>query len=291
MEPILNLLAAGNSNIAVTLILSTLAYSTPLILGALAGLFSERSGVINIGLEGKMLAAACATAFMGQASGNPLIGLFAGILTATVLAALHWILTQVYQIDHIISGMGINSLALGGTSLIAKTYLEISDKEMPTFPVGIYYAAAWVAATLVWYFLKSTRPGLRLFAVGNDPDKSRQMGLKPLKIRFHALMTTGILTGLAGALIATNAGKFSEDMTSGRGYIALAALILGGWKPWPTLAAAIAFGFFGSLQLILQGQNASIPGEFWQSLPYLITLIALAGIVGKNRAPSGLGQQ
>lgn len=290
MEQILNLFAANDSNVIITLLLSTLAYSSPLILGALAGLFSERSGVINIGLEGKMLAAACATAFIGQASGSPAIGLAAGIITASLLALLHWVLTQVYQIDHIISGMGINALALGGTSLIAKTYLTIADKDMPTFPVWFYYGAAWVAATLVWFFLKSTKPGLHLFAVGNDPDKSRQMGLKPLKIRFHALLTTGLLTGLAGALIATNAGKFSEDMTSGRGYIALAALILGGWKPWPTLAAAVAFGFFGSLQLLLQGQNASIPGEFWQSLPYLITLVALAGMVGKNRAPAGLGQ-
>ncbi len=290
MELILNLLAAPGSNVVVTLLLSTLAYSSPLILGALAGLFSERSGVVNIGLEGKMLAAACATAFVGQASANPLIGLVAGIVTATIFSILHWVLTQVYKIDHIISGMGINAIALGGTSLIAKTYLDISEKEMPTFPVAIYYIAAWVAAVTVWYLLKTTRPGLRLFAVGNNPDKSRQMGLKPLVIRFQALLATGLLTGLAGALIATNAGKFSEDMTSGRGYIALAALILGGWKPWPTLAAAVAFGFFGSLQLILQGQNSSIPGQFWQALPYLITLVALAGMVGKNRAPAGLGQ-
>lgn len=293
MDPILNALGSVSGISLVTLLLSTLAYSTPLILCALGGLFSERSGVINIGLEGKMLGAACATAFIGAASENPLFGLAAGIAVAIALSFLHWLLTQIYQIDHIISGMGINAIALGATSLISKTFVELGGKDAAVFPKEIYYLAAWVTAAAIWYLLKATRPGLRLFAVGNDPDKSRQMGLKPLKIRFQSLAMTGVLTGLAGALIATNAGKFSDEMTSGRGYIALAALILGGWKPWPTLFAALAFGFFGSLQLQLQGRDIAglqLPGEFWQALPYLITLIALAGMLGKNRAPAGLGQ-
>ncbi|MBA4292903.1 sugar ABC transporter permease [bacterium] len=293
VDQILNLLASTSGISVTTLILSTLAYSSPLILCALGGLFSERSGVINIGLEGKMLAAACATAFVGAASQNAVVGLSAGIGIAIVLSLLHWILTQVYQIDHIISGMGINALALGGTSLVSKTFVELGGKDAAIFPREIYYLAAWVAAAGIWYLFRSTRPGLRIFAVGNDPDKSRQMGLKPLRIRLQSLLMTGVLTGLAGALIATNAGRFSDEMTSGRGYIALAALILGGWKPWPTLLAALAFGFFGSLQLILQGRDLgglAVPGEFWQALPYLITLIALAGMLGKNRAPAGLGQ-
>jgi len=132
-----------------------------------------------------------------------------------------------------------------------------------------------------------------LFAVGNDPDKSRQMGIQPRKVRIQALLGTGILTGLAGALIVTNAGSFSDGMTSGRGYIALAALILGGWRPWPTLIAAVLFGLFDSLQLQLQGQpmfGQAIPGEFWQALPYIVTLIALAGAAGRSRAPAGLGK-
>ncbi|QYK53997.1 MAG: ABC transporter permease [Fimbriimonadaceae bacterium] len=276
-----------------SLLTSTLTFSAPLILGALGGLCSERSGVINIGLEGKMLAAACATGYIAQASQDPVLGLTAGILVATLLAMLHWTLTQTYRIDHIISGMGINALCAGGTSLISKTFPELGSKQMAAFSIYVYWLCAWTAVIAIWWILKSTRGGLRLYAVGNDPDKSRQMGIKPGKVRLQALLGTGLLTGLAGALIVTNAGSFSDGMTSGRGYIALAALILGGWRPWPTLIAAVLFGLFDSLQLQLQGQplfGQVIPGEFWQALPYLVTLVALAGIAGKSRAPAGLGK-
>lgn len=286
-------LLAQQGGVVVSIVLSTLAYSSPLILCALGGLFSERSGVVNIGLEGMMLSAACASALAAQATGSAAIGLVAGLLAATLLALLHWLLTQEYQIDHIVIGMGINALALGGTGLVFKSLPDVNSKEMASFPAGFYYGLAWLAAAAIWWMLRDTRPGLRLTAVGNDPDKSRQMGLKPVRIRFQALLGTGLLTGLAGTLVASSAGRFSEDMTAGRGYIALAALILGAWKPWPTLAAALAFGFFGSLQLSLQGQSPmgiQIPDQVWQALPYLITLVALAGTLGKGKAPSGLGK-
>lgn len=276
-----------------SLFTSTLTFSAPLILCALGGLCSERSGVINIGLEGKMLAAACATGFIAHASQNALVGLAAGIGVAILLSLLHWTLTQTYRIDHIISGMGINALCAGATSLIAKTFPNLGSGQMAAFPIMIYWVCAWTAVVFLWWILKSTRGGLRLFAVGNDPDKARQMGISPRTVRIKALLGTGILTGLAGALIVTNAGSFSDGMTSGRGYIALAALILGGWKPWPTMIAAVLFGLFDSLQLQLQGQplfGQQIPGEFWQALPYIVTLIALTGAAGRSRAPAGLGK-
>lgn len=277
----------------VGLLASLLTLSSPLILAALGGLCSERTGVINIGLEGMMLAAACASAFVGQASGNAALGLAGGLAAALIFSVLHWLLTQVYAIDHIVSGMGINAFAVGATSLISKTFTELGAKEMARFPIQPYWALAWIgAAGLAWY-LRSTRGGLRMLAVGNDPEKSRQVGIRPKRIRFQGLLGTGVLTGLAGALIASNAGSFSDNMTAGRGYIALAALILGGWRPWPSLTAALLFGLFEALQLQLQGESflgQTIPSEFWYALPYLVTLAALAGMSGRNRAPAGLGQ-
>jgi simple sugar transport system permease protein len=273
-----------------SLLTGAIAFSAPLILAAIGGLYSERSGVINIALEGKMLSAACASALIAAASGNAILGLLAGIIAATVMSLGHYVLTQIYRLDHIISGMGLNAIALGATGLTAKSLKSIADQEMPILPLPVYYIAAIVAVTATWFMLTNTTPGLRLLAVGSDPEKSRQAGLKPKTIRWQALLMTGLLCGLAGTLIASNAGRFSSEMTAGRGYIALAALILGGWRPWPTLAAAAAFGFFSSLQLMLQGTASAIPSEFWQSLPYLVALLAIALLPGKKLEPQGLGR-
>ncbi len=150
-----------------------------------------------------------------------------------------------------------------------------------------------LSALFVAWYLKFGRGGLRLLAVGNDPDKSRQMGLSPVKIRYAALGATGILAGLSGALIVSNPESFTTEMTAGRGYIALAALILGGWKPWRTLGACVLFGAFEAIQLYLQGTNilgADLPTEVWTALPYVVTIIALAGFLGQNKAPAGLGK-
>ncbi|HXH59986.1 MAG TPA: hypothetical protein VNI20_01365, partial [Fimbriimonadaceae bacterium] len=149
-------------------------------------------------------------------------------------------------------------------------------------------------AAVVWlaFYLRHTRGGLRLFAVGNDPEKSRQMGLNPVRIRYVALIGTGVLAGLSGTLILSNAQSFTDGITAGRGFIALAALILGGWKPWPTLGACLLFGLFSALQLQLQGSvvfGFVIPSEAWAALPYLVTIVALAGFLGRSKAPSGLG--
>lgn len=281
------------TDLLLNLLTSTIVLSAPLILAALGGLCSERSGVINIGLEGKMLAAACATGMVSQSTDNAILGLATGLFTAIVLAYFHALFTQTYKIDHIISGMGINALAGGATSLISKTFPDLASKEMAALNVAAYWIFAWTAVVGVWWYIHNTKGGLRLLAVGNDPDKSRQMGVNPVKIRYQALVWTGIFCGLGGALIVTNAGSFSENMTAGRGYIALAALIIGGWRAPQALLACALFGFFQSLQLNLQGTTVlqtRIPPEFWQALPYLVTILALAGMLGKNRAPAGLGR-
>ncbi len=278
-----------------TLLLSTLTFAAPLILAALGGIFSERSGIINIALEGKMLAACCVASIIAQQSGNPFLALVGGIVAAMLLSLLHFTLTQNFGIDHIISGMGINAVALGGTSLANKTLSDSSKfGQINSFPIAIYWVVAALAVAGTAIYFRGTKGGLRLLAVGNDPDKSRQMGVQPEWVRLKALLMTGLFAGLAGVLIVSNAGSFNDNMTAGRGYIALAAVIIGGWRPIPALIACLAFGFFDALQLKLQGTSflgASIPPEAWNTLPYLVTIVALAGLVTKNRPPAGLGKQ
>ena len=276
------------------LLLSTLTLGAPLVLAAMGGFTSERGGVINIALEGKMLMGACVTALVGTATGSAWMGLLAGIAASTALSLFHWLITQSYRVDHVVSGMAINAVALGGTNFLDKAITNPSaSHEIPRYPIEIYYGLALLVPLTLWFVAKHTRAGLHLLAVGSDPDKARQMGVSPGHVRFAGLLATGLFCGLAGAMLVTNAGRFTDGMTSGRGFIALAALILGGWRPLPAMLACVGFGFATALQLQLQGtplMGATIPSEVWQILPYVVTVIALAGALGKSRAPAGLGK-
>lgn len=272
----------------------TLLLASPLALAAMGGLLSERSGVMNIGLEGKMIGGACATAFVAVVSGSLAWGVAAGIGVAVLLSLVHVGLVSAFRLDHIVSGMAINALALGGTSFVAERMnrLGVTD-SMPAAPIPVFLVVGMGVPLALAWALRATRPGIHLLAVGNDPDKSRQMGLSPERVRLFALVLTGVLCGLAGALIASSAGRFVDGMTAGRGFIALAAMILGGWRPVPALLASLAFGGFEALQLQLQGTalfGAQLPPEAWNALPYTVTLLALALMWGKGRAPAGLGK-
>jgi len=283
-----------STNAVFLVAVSTVTLTAPLILAGLGGLTSERSGVMNIALEGKMLSAACATALIATATGSAVLGLLGGLVAGILMSLLHGLLTQMYRLDHIISGMGINLLAVGLTSLFAKSLTDPDTSgRAPMLPIQIYWVLALISTIGMVFYLRRTRGGLRLLATGNSPSKSRQMGLEPVKIRYYALVATGVFCGLAGALIVTNAGSFTDNMTAGRGYIALAALILGSWRPVPMLFACALFGFLEALQLQLQGSQlfaADIPSVFWSALPYLVTLVALAGFLGRSRPPAGLGE-
>lgn len=263
-----------------------------LMLAALGGLFSERSGVINIALEGKMLAGACFSALVSANTGNPLFGILAGVLAAIMLSLVHYALTQLYDLEHILAGMAINLLAFGVTNFVAKKFMETGPRAT-FYPVMIFVGMAMIATALSWFALYRTRAGLRILAVGNHPGKSRQSGINPLDVRFRSLIVTGVLSGLSGCLIVSNSGNFTDMMTAGRGFIALAALILGGWRPVQTAIACIGFAAFEAIQIQLQGRpvfGVELPAAIWSMMPYLITLITLMGFVGKTKAPSGLGQ-
>jgi len=259
----------------------------------MGGFTSERAGVINIGLEGMMLMAACAGA-LASAKYGPVGQLVAGILAATAMSLIHWLATQVYHIDHVISGMAINAIAAGGTNYL---YTKFSDaghgSGLPHLPITLFCVTAFIAPVVLWFYSRQTRGGLRLMAVGSDPDKARLMGVQPVRVRFFGLIATGVLTGLAGVELVAYTGVFTDNMTSGRGYIALAALIIGGWRPLPACLACLVFGFFSALRLQLQGTavlGAQLPSQLWAALPYLVTIVALAGLLGKNRTPAGLGK-
>lgn len=273
---------------------TSLLLAAPVILAAMGGLASERSGVMNIALEGNMLTAACITALAAHMTGSAAWGLAAGVGSALAMSLLLGVLAQAYRLDHIIAGMAINALALGGTRFLHQTFTDPDrGSDMAKFPIELYFGLAVLAPVAVALVLSRTRGGLRLLAVGSDPEKSRQTGLRPAPIRYGALTATGVLSGLAGAMLVTNAGGFSDGMTAGKGFIALAAVVLGGWRPLPTLAACLAFGLIDGFQLQVQGSRmvaAGLPSEFWNALPYLATLLAMAFLSGKNRAPAGLGK-
>lgn len=283
-----------NDSLAVSLLMSTITLSSPLILAALGGYVSERSGVINIALEGKMLISACVTAIVGVAAHSAVAGLSAGLASSVLLSWLHWLLTQTYRMDHIVSGMAINALAFGATNYLDKRFADPNRPIPPPFlALEMFYVFAFALPIILAIYVRRTRGGLRLQAVGSDSEKARIMGVSPLRVRFGALFATGVFTGLSGALIVTNAKWFTDGMTAGRGFIALAALILGSWKPIPAATACIVFGFFDALQYQVQGTpvfGIRFPAELWSSLPYLVTLIAIAGFLGRSRAPAGLGK-
>lgn len=305
---------------------STLRLATPLIFCALAGLFSERSGVVNIALEGKMLGGAFAAAAAAQLTGSAFAGLFAAIGFSIFLALVHAFATVTHRGDQVVSGMAINITVAGLGPTLADAWfgeagrIPVTAEDARFAPltlpftetigrlpvVGPLYVelisghnilvyAAFLAVPLVGFMVYRTRFGLRLRAVGEHPEAVDTAGISVEGMRYRALLVAGILTGFAGAYlsIAQNA-SFLRDMTAGKGYLALAALIFGKWRPVPTLAACLLFAFADALQARLQGVAVPVlgrvPTEAIQSLPYLLTILLLAGFVGRAIAPRAIGQ-
>ena len=313
-------------NTLLQLLDSTLRLATPLLLACLAGLYSERSGVFDIGLEGKMLIAAMCAGAVAFYTGSAWIGALAGIAGSLAFALIHGVTSITFRGNQLIAGVALNFLASGITVLAAQSLFGQGGRTPPltgaarfgelTLPfaeslravpvLGPLYAevisghsilvyAAFAIVALTWWVLYRTRYGLRLRAVGENPAAVDTAGVSVKGLRFSAVMITGVLCGLAGAYMATalQAG-FGKEMTAGRGYIALAALIFAKWRPVAALWACLLFGFFQALALrpdVVQAVvQVKVPVPFLDALPYILTVLVLAGFVGKAIPPRAGGE-
>ena len=285
------------------LIFSTIRFATPLIFAALGGMFSERSGVINIALEGLMLAGAFTAAVVTYQLGNPFLGLLCGVAAGAALAFVYAVACIKFEADQVVSGMGINFLMIGLPALISGAVYD-SSGSTPQIPKEQFLPeyfnipfASILALALVpvcWYVLYKTPFGLRLRETGENPAAADAAGVNVTRLRYSAVIISGMLAAAGGAYLSIGQSSlFTRNMTAGRGFIALAALIFAKWKPIPTLFTCLFFGFMEALTIPLanyklaSGEN--IPVQFVQIIPYVITIIVLAGFIGSSRAPKALG--
>jgi general nucleoside transport system permease protein len=289
---------------------ATLRYATPLLFGALGGVVSERSGVINIGLEGMMLMGCFFGIYAADVLGSWVLGLLVAMVAGGLLALVHAVFSIHLRANQIVSGTGINFLALGITGYFFTQHYgpsgtPVSVSQVPNIKlpfiqhVGFFGAAigdanlmTWLALLLVpalTFYLFRTTWGLRLRSVGEKPRAADTVGLPVLRIRYFAVVASGMLAALGGAYLSVGfVGSFSNDMTEGRGFIALAAMIFGKWRPWGALWATLLFGFGSALADRLSQPNPTL-GTLFQALPYVLTLIAVAGVIGRSRAPASDG--
>lgn len=310
----------------ITLILdSTVRLAVPLLLACLAGLFSERAGIVDIGLEGKLLAGAFAAAATSAVTGSAWLGLLAGIGAALLFSGIHGLASINFKGNQAISGVALNFLAAGLTTFLGQSWFhrggytpQLSGdqrfspitlpfaNELREVPIlgQIYYELisghniityfAFIAVPVTAWVLFRTRFGLRLRAVGENPKAIDTAGISVTLLRYQALIITAVLVGIGGAYlsIAQSAG-FNNNMSAGRGYIALAALIFAKWRPGPALLVCLMFGFLDAFQFRIQGQSfpliGEVPVQAIQALPYILTVVLLAGFVGRAVAPKAVG--
>ena len=288
-----------NELLSVSLIFSTIRLATPLLLAALGGLFSERGGVINIALEGLMLAGAFTAAAVTHYTGSPWVGLLAGVAAGMLVAGIHAVACIRFRADQVVSGTAINILMLGIPAFLSGA-LVLSSGSTPQIPkenllqkAPIVIAFLLVPAT--WYVLFRTPFGLRLRAVGENPEAADAAGINVNWMKYAAVLLSGALAGIGGAYLSIGQSSlFTRNMTSGRGFIALAALIFGKWRPVQTMLACLLFGFTEALTIQMQGvfklpSGEEIPVQFIQIVPYVLTIVVLAGFIGHSRAPRALG--
>lgn len=305
---------AGSRTDIVDLLARTVRLATPIALGAIAGLLCERSGVINIAIEGLMLTAACVAFIVAISFGSSWVGLIAGMLAGGVAVLLHALLAIRFKTDQIISGTVINIMAVGITGFLRNSVIlpleqsgqaagsslpQISIPLLSRIPVigpvffdhrPITYAML-IMVPVMSILLFRTRWGLRTRAIGEHPRAADTVGIDVIRSRYLNLFYAGLFAGLAGAWFSIEASfNFDDLMTNGRGFIALAAMIFGKWTPFGALAGAMIFSAADALQIKIQGFNFALPPQFIQMLPYIITIVVLAGVVGRARPPAALGK-
>jgi ABC-type uncharacterized transport system permease subunit len=290
----------------IALLFSALRLATPLIFAALGGLFSERSGVINIALEGLMLAGAFTAAVATLQFHDPFVGLLCGMIAGGVLAFVYALSVIKFQADQVVAGMAINFLMAGLPALISNALYDSSGSTpqidklnlLPTYfnnRISIVTIIVFLLVPIVYYVLYKTPFGLRLRAVGENPEAADSAGVNVIRLRYVAVVISGMLAAAGGAYLSTGQSSlFTRNMTAGRGFIALAALILAKWRPVPVLVACLFFGFTEALAIQMQGviklpSGEDVPVQFIQIIPYVLTIIVLAGFIGLSRAPKGLG--
>ncbi len=306
--------AAAGATIPIPgLLVGTIGLSAPLIFGALGGVISERVGVINVAIEGQLLAGAFASAMVASITQNPFAGLaaavIAGVLVAFVLAAF----SIKYLVDQVIVGVVLNVLVIGLTSFLFSTLLAPNSELLnspPRFPrlpipllseipiIGpvlfrqtIIIYVMYIAVAVVWFALFKTRWGLRLRSVGEHPQAADTVGINVNSTRFWNVSLAGAIAGFGGAFFTLGSvGAFNKEMTAGAGFIALAAVIFGRWDPIRATLAALLFGFASNLQSVLSIIGSPVPSEFMLMLPYLVTIFAVAGLVGLVRGPAASGK-
>ena len=285
---------------ALSLAGATLRLAAPLVLAALAGLYSERAGVIALGLEGMMLAGAFAAAAVAALTGSPWPGLTAALAAGSGLALVHGYVCIGRGGDQVVSGVALTILAAGLSATLASAWFGLGG-QTPLLPATARVPALFGLNLLIWlallavpataWLLGRSRFGLRLRAAGDNPAALESAGVDVAALRYRALAICGALAGLAGAYLSIAHGSgFIRDMTAGKGYLALAALIFGKWRPVPTLLACLLFAGADAAQMRLQGALGAVPVQAVQALPYIITVLVLAGAVGVAAAPRALGR-
>ncbi|MCC2030133.1 ABC transporter permease [Microbacterium tenebrionis] len=305
--------AAGSTLPMIGLLGGALALATPLIFGALGGVIGERAGVVNIAIEAQLLAGAFSAAVAASLAGSPWAGLVAAMVAGMLVALVLGVFTITYFVDQVIVGVVLNVLVIGLTTFLFRQVLAPNTEtlnspetfnavaipvlsEIPVigpilFRQSFIVYLMYVVVALVWFGLYRTRWGLRLRSVGEHPQAADTVGIKVLATRYRAVLLAGAVAGLGGAFYTlVSVPRFNQEMTAGAGFIALAAVIFGKWDPIRATFAALLFGFATNLQGVLSVIGSPVPSQFMLMLPYIVTIFAVAGLVGRSRAPAADGE-
>jgi general nucleoside transport system permease protein len=295
------------------MLVSSVIRATPIALAALSGIYSERSGVVNIGIEGMMLVGAFVAVLFASITKNSLVGIMAGMASGMLLALLHGLLSIKYRTSQIISGAVIIILALGLTSYLQRAFLNVYPElnqpgpAIPAFSIPLLWRipvlgpilfnqspiiyAMFILLAVTHIILYYTRWGLRTRSVGEHPKAADTLGINVFKIRYTSVLISGAIAGLSGAYMSIgSAGRFNEGMTAGKGFLGLAAMIFGNWNPGGAFLGSLIFGFFDSWQEKLSLLQVGVPVDLLGMAPYIATMAVLAGIVGRARMPAADGQ-